>query len=176
LGGPQAGILVGRRDVLARLRRNPLARTVRIDKLCLAALEATLRLAREPERARQEIPVLRMLTLPAEAVGARAEALARALRAAVPGVRCDVEDGTSEVGGGALPLQALPTRLVAVRPGHLSASTLDARLRTGEPPVLVRVQDERVLVDLRTVGQNEEAGLLAALATALSADSAGEGA
>jgi len=176
LGGPQAGILVGRRAMLARLRRNPLARTVRIDKLCLAALEATLRLAREPERARQEIPVLRMLTLPAEAVGARAEALAQALRAAVPGVHCDVEDGTSEVGGGALPLQALPTRVLAIRPGRLSANALDTRLRTGESPVLVRVQDERVLVDLRTVAENEEAGLLAALTTSLSAGSAGEGA
>ena len=174
LGGPQAGILVGRRDLLARFRRNPLARTVRIDKLCLAALEATLRLAREPDRARQEIPVLRMLSLPAAAVGARAEALAAGLRAVVPGVRCTVEDGTSEVGGGALPLQALPTRVLALGPGPVGAGTLEARLRTGDPPVLVRVQDDRVLIDLRTVAPAEESALRTALVAALTAEQAGE--
>ena len=169
LGGPQAGILVGRRELLTRFRRNPLARTVRIDKLCLAALEATLRLAREPERARREIPVLRMLSLPAAAVGARADAVAAFLRVAAPDVRCGVEDGTSEVGGGALPLQTLPTRLLALGPGRLSANALEARLRTGNPPVLVRVQDERVLVDLRTVAPDEDGALRGALVEALTA-------
>jgi L-seryl-tRNA(Ser) seleniumtransferase len=174
LGGPQAGILVGRRDLLARFRRNPLARTVRIDKLCLAALEATLRLAREPDRARQEIPVLRMLSLSAAAVGVRADALAASLRVAAPGIRCAVEGGTSEVGGGALPLQALPTRLVALGPGPVGAGVLEARLRTGDPPVLVRVQDDRVLVDLRTVAPDEDAALRAALVAALTAGQTGE--
>jgi L-seryl-tRNA(Ser) seleniumtransferase len=169
LGGPQAGILVGRRELLTRLRRNPLARTVRIDKLCLAALEATLRLAREPERARQEIPVLRMLSLPAAAVGVRADAVAAFLRVAAPNVRCVIEGGTSEVGGGALPLQTLPTRLLALGPGPLSASALEARLRTGNPPVLVRVQDDRVLVDLRTVAPDEDGALRGALLEALTA-------
>ena len=169
LGGPQAGILVGRRELLTRFRRNPLARTVRIDKLCLAALEATLRLAREPERARREIPVLRMLSLPAAAVGARADAVAAFLRVAAPNVRCVVDDGTSEVGGGALPLQTLPTRLLALGPGPLSASALEARLRTGNPPVLVRVQDDRVLVDLRTVAPDEDGALRGALVEALTA-------
>ena len=174
LGGPQAGILVGRRELLARLRRNPLARTVRIDKLCLAALEATLRLAREADLACQEIPVLRMLSLPAAAVGARAEALAEALRAVAPGVRCAVEAGTSEVGGGALPLQALPTRVLTLGPGREGAGALEARLRTGEPPVLVRVQGERVLLDLRTVAPDEDAALLAALTAVLTAAQIGE--
>jgi L-seryl-tRNA(Ser) seleniumtransferase len=146
---------------------------VRIDKLCLAALEATLRLAREADLACQEIPVLRMLSLPAAAVGARAEALAEALRAVAPGVRCAVEDGTSEVGGGALPLQALPTRVLALGPGRDGAGALEARLRTGEPPVLVRVQGERVLLDLRTVAPDEDAALLAALTAVLTATQIG---
>jgi L-seryl-tRNA(Ser) seleniumtransferase len=176
LGGPQAGILVGRRELLARLRRNPLARALRIDKLCLAALEATLRLAREPERARREIPVLRMLSLPVEVIGARAEALAQALRAAVPDVRCGIEDGASEVGGGALPLQAIPTRLLILHPGQASVSTVEARLRTGTPPVLVRVQDNRVLLDLRTVAPDEEPELLTALTAVLATDQTREGA
>jgi len=170
LGGPQAGLLVGRRDLIARLRRNPLARTVRIDKLCLAALEATLLLIREPDRARREIPVLRMLGESADAVGARAEALATALRTGVPALRCTVEDGTSEVGGGALPLQVLPTRLLALDPGGQSAGTVEARLRTGAPPVLVRVQENRILLDLRTVAPAEEASLLTALRAALAAE------
>jgi L-seryl-tRNA(Ser) seleniumtransferase len=170
LGGPQAGLLVGRRDLIARLRRNPLARTVRIDKLCLAALEATLLLIREPDRARQEIPVLRMLGQSTDAVGARAEALAAALRSAVPGVRCAVEDGTSEVGGGALPLQVLPTRLLALDPGAQGAGAMEARLRTGVAPVLARVQEDRILLDLRTVAPAEEAVLLTALQAALAAE------
>jgi L-seryl-tRNA(Ser) seleniumtransferase len=167
LGGPQAGILIGRGEILARLRRNPLARAVRIDKLCLAALEATLRLLREPERARHEIPILRMLSLSAEVIGARAEALAAALRAAVPDGDCRIEDGASEVGGGALPLQSVPTRVLVLRSKRASVSTLEARLRTGTPPVLVRVQDDRVRLDLRTVAPDEEPGLLAALTSAL---------
>jgi L-seryl-tRNA(Ser) seleniumtransferase len=174
LGGPQAGLLVGRRDLIARLRRNPLARTVRIDKLCLAALEATLLLIREPDRARQEIPVLRMLGESADAVGARAESLATALRSAVPGVRCAVEDGASEVGGGALPLQVLPTRLLALDPGAQGAGAMEARLRAGPAPVLARVQENRILLDLRTVAPAEEAVLLAALQAALGAGQ-GEG-
>jgi len=170
LGGPQAGLLVGRRDLIARLRRNPLARTVRIDKLCLAALEATLLLIREPDRARQEIPVLRMLGQSTEAVGARAAALAAALRSAVPNVRCAVEEGTSEVGGGALPLQVLPTRLLAIDPGAQGAAATEARLRTGVAPVLARVQENRILLDLRTVAPAEEAALLTALRAALGAE------
>jgi len=167
LGGPQAGILVGRRDLLGRIRRNPLARAVRIDKLCLAALEATLRLLREPERARREIPVLAMLGLPAEAIGLRADALVAALRAALPGVRAGVEDGVSEVGGGALPLQTLPTRVVALSPDGAGAAALEARLRGGRPPVLGRIQDDRLLLDLRTVSPEEDGRLAEALLAAL---------
>jgi L-seryl-tRNA(Ser) seleniumtransferase len=167
LGGPQAGILVGRRDLLARARTNPLARTVRIDKLSLAALEATLRLYREPERALREIPILRMLGLAAAAIGERAEMLAQALRPAAPGTTITIEDETSEVGGGALPLQAIPTRVLALRPAHGSAAEVEARLRRGRPPVLVRIKGDRVLLDLRTVETGDEAALLQALREAL---------
>jgi L-seryl-tRNA(Ser) seleniumtransferase len=172
LGGPQAGIVVGRRDLVERLRRNPLARAVRIDKLCLAGLEATLRLLREPELAWKEIPVLAMLGLPTASIGARAEALAEALCAVAPAVAFTVEEGTSEVGGGALPLQAIPTRVLAIR-GAENAGLLEERLRRGEPPVLVRVKEDRVLVDLRTVAPSEETALRQALANALCAGSPG---
>jgi L-seryl-tRNA(Ser) seleniumtransferase len=172
LGGPQAGILVGRRDLLARARRNPLARTVRIDKLSLAGLEATLRLYREPERARQEIPVLRMLSLSASMIGARADALAGALRSTLPEVGIAVEDETSEVGGGALPLQVIPTRVLALRPPRGSATDLEGRLRRASPPVLVRIKEDRILLDLRTVAESEEATLLHALREAFGVEPA----
>jgi len=168
LGGPQAGMLVGRREILERARHNPFARTVRIDKLGLAALEATLRLYREPERAQREIPILRMLGLTADAIGTRAEALADALRSDTPDLTIRIEDGRSEVGGGALPLQSLPTRVVALRPARGSATDLEARLRRGSPPVLVRIQEDRVLLDLRTIAESEEPALLHALRSALS--------
>ena len=173
LGGPQAGILVGRREILARARRNPLARTVRIDKLCLAALGATLRLYREPERALREIPILRMLSLPASAVGQRAEALASSLRAKMPALGLAVEEETSEVGGGALPLQRIPTRILALRPTGESAGNLEARLRRARPPVLVRIKDDRVLLDLRTVDPADDPSLLRALSEALAPPSMG---
>jgi len=173
LGGPQAGMLVGRRDWMARARKNPLARTVRIDKLSLAALEATLRLSREPERAVREIPILRMLSLSAAAIGERAERLAQALRSVAPGATITIEDEASEVGGGALPLQAIPTRVLALCPAGGSPAELEARLRRGRPPVLVRIRGDRVLADLRTVDPADEAALLQALRQALGAHRGG---
>jgi L-seryl-tRNA(Ser) seleniumtransferase len=167
LGGPQAGLLIGRRDLVQRIRRNPLTRTVRIDKLCLAALEATLRLYREPQRALEEIPILRMLRAPAEAVGTRATRLAEALATQRDALEIAVEDGTSEVGGGALPLQVLPTRLLTLRPRRGAVTEIEARLRLGKPPVLVRIKDDRILVDLRTVPEAADATLLDALRAAL---------
>jgi L-seryl-tRNA(Ser) seleniumtransferase len=167
LGGPQAGILVGRRDLLGRARRNPLARAVRIDKLCLAGLEATLRLYREPERALQEIPILRMLGLTVQGIEARARALTDALQSEVPDSDINIEDEMSEIGGGALPLQVIPTRVLALRPSHESATDLEARLRRGRPPVMARIKGDRVLLDLRTVAPSEEAALLQALRAAL---------
>jgi L-seryl-tRNA(Ser) seleniumtransferase len=158
---------VGRREILERARRNPLARAIRIDKLGLAALEATLRLYREPERAQREIPILRMLGLSAEAIGARAEALARALRSAAPDWLISIEDERSEVGGGALPLQALPTRVLALRGARERATDLEARLRRGSPPVLVRIKEDRILLDLRTIAESEEPALVQALRAAL---------
>ncbi|HYB71966.1 MAG TPA: L-seryl-tRNA(Sec) selenium transferase [Candidatus Sulfotelmatobacter sp.] len=169
LGGPQAGLLVGRRDLLQAIRRNPLARAVRIDKLCLAALEATLRLYRDPEVARQEVPILRMLAEPAEAVAARARRiLDRVAPAAGRSLKLTQEPGTSEVGGGALPLEAIPTALLAVERSGLSATAVEARLRAHEPPILVRIKDDRVLIDCRTV-QDDEAEAVAAALLALAA-------
>jgi len=150
LGGPQAGILVGRADLVERLRRHPLQRALRADKLTLAALEGTLGLYLEPERALKEVPVLRMLVEPVDAVQARAERLA----AAADG---EVERTVARVGGGALPLAELASFACAVE------ESLAAPLRTGEPPVVAIVRDGRTLLDCRTLSDGEVVEVAAAV-------------
>jgi L-seryl-tRNA(Ser) seleniumtransferase len=148
LGGPQAGLMVGKTDAVAAARAHPLARALRLDKLGLAALEATLQLYRDPERAVREIPVLAMLSVDDATLRERAERLA----AAVGG---EVMQATARVGGGALPLLELPGPAVAVsRPG-LSADELAVRLRAADPPVIARIEDDRVLLDPRTLADDE---------------------
>jgi len=142
LGGPQAGIIVGRGELVERLRRHPLQRALRADKLTLAALEATLALYLEPESAARRIPVLRMLVEPVEAVEARAERLS----AIVGG---EVEQTVGRVGGGALPLAELPSFACAVE------EELAEPLRRGEPPVVALVRDGRCLLDCRTIADSE---------------------
>src|SRR5207248_3659405 len=142
LGGPQAGIVAGRAELIERLRRHPLQRALRIDKLGLAALEGTLLLYLEPERALREVPVLRMLHEEPSAIRARAERLA----AAVDG---EVEETVARVGGGALPLAELPSFACAVE------ESLARALRVGEPPVVGIVRDGRLLLDCRTLTDGE---------------------
>ncbi len=151
LGGPQAGLLVGGADAVAATRDHPLARAMRIDKLSLAALEATLRLYRDPARARREIPVLAMLEASEEVLDARARRLAAAI--AHGGV--EVTRAVAKVGGGALPLLELEGPVVAVDPGAQGADALAARLRAGDEPVVGRVQGGRLLLDPRTLTDEE---------------------
>jgi L-seryl-tRNA(Ser) seleniumtransferase len=147
LGGPQAGLLVGRADAVARARAHPLARALRLDKLGLAALEATLRLYLDPERARREIPVLAMLTAPESSLEERAARLA----ALIPGA--EVVASVAKVGGGALPLLELLGPVVAVGGG--GAEALAAALREGEPAVIGRIEAGRLLLDPRTLADDE---------------------
>jgi L-seryl-tRNA(Ser) seleniumtransferase len=142
LGGPQAGIVVGRAELVECLRRHPLHRALRADKLALAALEGTLLLYLEPERALREVPVLRMLHEDAAAVRARAERLAGA-------VGGDVEETVARVGGGALPLAELPSYACAVE------ESLAQPLRGHEPPLIGIVRDGRLLLDCRTLSEEE---------------------
>ena len=153
LGGPQAGIVVGRAELVERLRRHPLQRAVRADKLTLAALEGTLALYLDPERAFGEIPVLRMAAEPADAVQARAERLAEL-------VDGEVEETVARIGGGALPLAELPSFACAVE------EELAAPLRTGDPPVIGVVRDGRLLLDCRTLTDPEAEEVAAAVGTA----------
>jgi L-seryl-tRNA(Ser) seleniumtransferase len=150
LGGPQAGLMVGERGAIELCRSHPLARATRIDKLSLAALEATLRLYREPERARRELPVLRMLAQGETELQRRAEAMCDVL-----GGRARIVEASAKVGGGALPLLELEGPACAVDPGELGLEELAERLRTGDPPVIGRAHDGRLLLDPRTLDDAE---------------------
>ena len=162
LGGPQAGVLVGRSEAIEACRRHPLARAARIDKLSLAALEATLALHRDPARARRELPVLAMLDVGAEVLEARARLLADATSGTVVA-------SVARVGGGALPLLELPGPAVALPVPAAGADALAAALRAGEPPVLGRIEDGRVLLDPRTLSDDEVARAGGVAAAALRA-------
>jgi L-seryl-tRNA(Ser) seleniumtransferase len=155
LGGPQAGIVVGGAELVERLRRHPLQRALRADKLTLAALEGTIGLYLDPARALREVPVLRMLNEPLEQVRARAERLA----AAVDG---EVEETVARVGGGALPLAELPSCACAVE------QELAPALRTGDPPVVGVLRDGRLLLDSRTLTDAEADEAAAAVRAARS--------
>lgn len=153
LGGPQAGFLVGSRELLDRIRRNPVYRALRLDKLMIQAIEITLR--RLLFEQWEQIPALRMIRLSAESILARAEAMATQLPGAV------VEAGESVIGGGSTPDQSVPTYLLLLAVAN--AARAEKELRAGVPPVIARVANERIVVDLRTVAESEEAALLEAL-------------
>jgi L-seryl-tRNA(Ser) seleniumtransferase len=154
LGGPQAGLAAGRRALVDRLAKHPLARALRLDKLSLGALAATLRLHRPPSDPTVRVPVLRMLTEPLSIVAARAEALSTRL-ADIPALEAAIVDTQGYAGGGALPMQALASRAVALRSRRFSAEALAQRLRAGSTRVLGRIEQDLVLIDLRTVDDGE---------------------
>ena len=167
LGGPQAGIIAGRAEWIQKIEKDPLMRAFRLDKMTLAALEATLRLYLDEERALREVPVLRMLSLPVGELRQRAEALTVRLRE-LPGVAAvKLADDVAYVGGGSLPDQALPTVVVEVEAASISDAELARRLRTGTPAVMGRLRDGKLILDLRTVFPEQEPLLVEALSRAV---------
>jgi L-seryl-tRNA(Ser) seleniumtransferase len=168
LGGPQAGLIVGTRAAIDKLRRHPLARAMRIDKLTLAALEATLALYLNREQAIREIPVLRMLSMPTGELEQRSRAFTDRLSETLrERAEVTVVSEPSTVGGGALPLTELPGYAVALAPKEMSVDALAGTLRASRPPVIGRCQDNRLLLNLRTVLPDEEASLIHTLKTVL---------
>jgi L-seryl-tRNA(Ser) seleniumtransferase len=155
LGGPQAGIVAGRRELCDAMRRNPLYRALRVDKMTLAALDVVLG-DHDAGRAAESVPVLRMLKASKEELRQRAEALADALAAAAPGFRFEPGPGRSAVGGGAAPTVELPTWLVAATHPSIGADKLAAALRAAKPPIVARVGEDRVLLDPRTLLPEDE--------------------
>jgi L-seryl-tRNA(Ser) seleniumtransferase len=163
LGGPQAGIIAGRKQWIQKIEKDPLMRAFRLDKMTLAALEATLRLYLHEERALRDVPVLRMLGTPLKELRQRAEALAERLRV-LPGLRTvrALED-VAYVGGGSLPDQAMKTWVVEIEAAGLSDTELAYRLRTGTPAVMGRLRDGKLVLDVRTLFPEQEEALLDAI-------------
>lgn len=170
LGGPQAGIVLGRNELVEAMARHPLARALRVDKLTIAALEATLRHYLDPERAISEIPTLAMLTADPETLRKRARGLAKKL-AADGDLSAEVIEDVSRAGGGALPMEDLPTWAVAVTSPSHSANLIEKGLREADPPVICRIKDDRVILDMRTVRDDEVALIAAALTSITAKDS-----
>ncbi|MET0650586.1 MAG: L-seryl-tRNA(Sec) selenium transferase [Pyrinomonadaceae bacterium] len=166
LGAAQAGLVVGRRETVERLRRHPLYRALRADKLALAALEATLEAYRRGEAAR-EVPALAMLSATRADIERRARAFADRLRSRLDRdtLNFEIIEGESAVGGGSAPTTHPPTALIALKHPRHSADSLDQRLRQHSPPVVARILDDRLVLDLRTVAESEEEELLEALAS-----------
>ncbi len=169
LGGPQAGIIAGKKELVQKVRRHPLFRALRVDKLTIAAMEATLRAYLRG--AWNEIPALRMMQMSIEEISARTDGFNKALSSKIAGADAEVEiaDGRSLVGGGSTPAQSLPTKVLRIASARHSASDLEVRLRSGAgaAPVIARIEDDRLLLDLRTVFPEQEATLAEALASAL---------
>jgi L-seryl-tRNA(Ser) seleniumtransferase len=169
LGGPQAGIILGKKGMIDKIKANPLNRALRIDKLTLAALESTLITYLSEGEAIKEIPTLRMLTIPLAELRKRARRLERLLKRETQGAFIEMVQETSRIGGGALPLQDLPTWAMAVKPHKARVETLEAELRNQAPPIIARISDDQLILDLRTIQDDEfrtvARGMAQALAT-----------
>ena len=156
LGGPQAGIILGRKDLVEAIRKNQLSRALRIDKLTLLALEETLRIYRDEQAALREIPTLRMILASQKNLKDRARRLIKlAGKVEAGNFTLAIKGGQSKVGGGALPLLVLPTSLICLTPGKLSANALEESFRAFDPPIIVRIEKDQVLLDVRTIQEGE---------------------
>ena len=161
LGGPQAGIILGRKDILERIKKNPITRALRIDKLTLAALEAVLHLYRDEPKAVSAIPTLRMLTLSPTVIQNRARRLRNRLRKLGDDrLETVIMNASSRVGGGALPLQELPTKCVGVKIEGLSVNAIERLMRESMPPIIGYIEEDLFVMDARTI-QDEEIAIIA---------------
>ncbi|MCE5251625.1 L-seryl-tRNA(Sec) selenium transferase [bacterium] len=163
IGGPQAGIIVGKKDLIAAIKKHPLTRMLRVCKLTDLALEQTLRLFLEPERLPEVHPTYRMLTVPLETLRKRALSLKKKIDGVPGALHVRVVEGESETGGGSMPAVPIKTWVLAVRAGNLSPDRLSFLLRQHEPPVIARIRNDEVLLDMRTILEGEEKIVLGAL-------------
>ena len=166
LGGPQAGLIVGKRQYIQPMKTHPLLRALRVDKLTLAALEATLRLYRDPVAARKQIPLYRMMAASAYELKTRAECLCQRLQC-IPGVAASVQQTQCQVGGGSVPTEYLPSFAVSVQPQNISLDELQNRLLRLPLPIVSRISRDCLLLDVRTIAPENfaavEQGLRAVL-------------
>ncbi|HWR59661.1 MAG TPA: L-seryl-tRNA(Sec) selenium transferase, partial [Thermodesulfovibrionales bacterium] len=155
LGGPQAGLIVGKREFIEKIQKHPLARAVRIDKLTLSALEATLMEYADEERAKERIPTVRMLLEGPKEIRTRAKRIAALMMRGVDNVKIDVIEDFSQAGGGSLPELNFPTYSVSVKSEKISPNQLEERLRRGSPAIVARIKGDALILDARTIGNGE---------------------
>ena len=172
LGGPQGGVIVGKRALIEQIQKNPITRAVRIDKLTLAGFEATLMEYIDEEKAIRSIPTLRMLVQQPHDLKKRAQRIAKKIKKHVPNARVQISADSSRAGGGALPEEDLPTYVIALHADNISAHELEERLRKGTPPVIARIKDDTLILDMRTIQDQDADELLEVIHHALSKESA----
>ncbi len=170
LGGPQGGLIVGRKKYIQKIQKNPIARAMRTDKLTIAAFEATLMEYMDEDRAQQTIPVLNMLLQNPEEIRKRAQRLASKLKKDIKNARIEIIKDTSRAGGGSLPTTDFPTYAVSVKPDTISVNELEKRLRNGSPPVVARIKGHSLLLDARTILKQDISGLINAVRFSLAED------
>lgn len=166
LGGPQGGIIVGKKKYIGQIQKNPLARALRVDKMTIAAFEATFMAYHDEQKAVRDIPVLRMLLQAPEKIRSRAVKLKNLLRKKLKQAQFSMVKDSSRAGGGSLPEIEFPTFAVSIKPDHISVNELELRLRSGLPPVIARIKDGALLLDARTISDREVEVITAALASA----------
>jgi len=160
LGGPQGGLIVGRQELLEKIRKNPLARALRTDKLTIAAFEATFMEYLDEERAIKSIPVLHMLLQPLKEIQARAKRMEKGLKEVAGKAEVKVIQDSSKAGGGSLPEAEFPTYAVSVKPSKMTVHALEARLRGSAPPVIARIREDALILDARTISDGEVAAVV----------------
>ena len=155
LGGPQAGIIVGKKEYIEKMKKNQLTRALRVDKLTICALEATLRMYLDEEKAIKNIPTLRMLTYKIEELQEKADILLNKIKTLNLDGNINVEDGFSQVGGGSMPLETIKTKVIAITPNRMNVSVLERILRLSESHIVARVYDNKYVLDVRTIFEDE---------------------
>ena len=155
LGGPQAGIIVGKKEYIEKMKKNQLTRALRVDKLTICALEATLRMYLDEEKARKEIPALKMLTYTIEELEGKANDLYKEIKHLVKYADINIEDGLSQVGGGSMPLETIASKVISITPKNINVSTLEKRLRLSDEHIIARVYDDKYVLDARTIFEDE---------------------
>jgi L-seryl-tRNA(Ser) seleniumtransferase len=168
LGGPQGGVIVGKREYIEKIQKNPMTRAMRIDKLTLAGFEATLMEYIDEEKAVENIPTLRMLLQKPEEIKERANKIAKRLKKEMKEVHINVMGDSSRAGGGALPEVDLPTYVVSIKSDEISVNELEERLRKGTPPIIARIKEDSLIIDARTVRDRDLSGLVKGIRSALS--------
>lgn len=172
LGGPQGGVIVGKKEYIDRIQKNPITRAVRIDKLTLAGFEATLMEYADEEKAMKNIPTLRMLTQSPDELKKRAQSIARRLKKHLKKADIQVIPDSSRAGGGSLPEEELPTYAVSIKTGDISVNEFEERARKGNPPIIARIKENALILDARTIQQEQIDPLVSGILSALKKTSA----